>query len=101
MNNMNKCTTIKIDDDGNEVIKNKKQFFTLDSAIRHAKEMNIKSDHTEKLVAYKCTTCFRYHVGRNGNTIKDKERDKFKKDLDKPMRFKVLGKIDLSTISKK
>lgn len=98
---MNKCTTTKIDKEGNEVVKNKKQFVTLDSAIKHAKEMNIISTHTEKLVAYKCATCFRYHVGRNGNKIKDKERDKFKKDLEKPMRFKVLGKIDLSTIPKK
>lgn len=98
---MNKCTTTKIDKEGNEVVKNKLAFVTLDSAIKHAKEMNIKSTQIEKLVAYKCVTCFRYHVGRNGNIIKDKERDQFKKDLEKPMRFKVLGKIDLSMIPKK
>ena len=92
MNNMNKCTTIKIDDDGNEVIKNKKQFFTLDSAIRHAKEINIKRDHTEKLVAYKCSYCHEYHIGRNGKRITPKEKEKYRKELG--IELKIFGKID-------
>lgn len=98
---MYKCTTTKIDKEGNEVVKNKRQFVTLTSAIMHAKEMNCKKEHKEKVVSYKCTTCHRYHVGRNGSLITDKEREKFKKELEKPIRLKVLGKIDLSTIPKK
>lgn len=98
---MNKCTTIKIGEDGIPFEKPKRAFFTLDSAIAHAKLMNTREDRIEKVVAYKCNTCFRYHVGRNGNTIKDKEKVKIQKSLEKPKTFKILGKIDLSTIPKK
>jgi len=98
---MNKCTTTSIDENGNIVEKKKKPFFTLDSAIVHAKLMNVRQDRVEKVVAYKCDTCFRYHVGRNGNIIKDKEKFKIQKSLEKPKMFKILGKIDLSTIPKK
>lgn len=98
---MFKCTTISttsVDENGNPKIKKKKAFFTLESAIQHAKQMNARDDRNEKVVAYKCKECHRYHVGRNGNKIKDKEKDKFKKSLEKPLRFKVLGYVDLSKI---
>ena len=98
---MYKCTTTKIDKDGNEVIKNKIAFDTLTGAILFAKKMNTKKENKEKVVSYKCTTCHKYHVGRNGSIITDKERDKLKKDLERPVRFKVLGKIDLSKVPKK
>jgi hypothetical protein len=101
---MNKCTTkttVAVDENGNPKEKRKKAFFTLESAIVHAKEMNAREDRTEKVVAYKCSTCHRYHVGRNGNTIKDKEKDKIRKSLDKPKQFKVLGFIDLNNVRKK
>lgn len=101
---MFKCTTktkVAVDEHGNPKEKPKKAFFTLESAIIHAKEMNAREDRTEKVVAYKCNTCHRYHVGRNGNTIKDKEKEKIRKSLDKPKTFKVLGFIDLNNVRKK
>lgn len=101
---MNKCTTLSttsVDEFGNPKEKQKKTFFTLDSAIIHAKQMNARQDRTQKVVAYKCDTCFRYHVGRNGNIIKDKEKVKIQKSLQIPKVFKILGKIDLSLIPKK
>ena len=98
---MFKCTTlttIALDENGNPKVKKKKTFFTLESAIQHAKLMNVREDRVKKVVAYKCKECHRYHVGRNGSTIKDKEKEKIKKSLEKPLRLKVLGYLDLSNI---
>jgi len=98
---MFKCTTLTttvLDENGNPKVKKKKAFFTLESAIQHAKLMNAREDRIEKVVAYKCKECHRYHVGRNGSTIKDKEKEKIKKSLEKPLRLKVLGYIDLNKI---
>jgi len=98
---MYKCKTNSVDDLGNHTEKQKKPFRTLDGAIAHAKIMNSLEERTEKVVAYKCKTCHKYHVGRNGNTIKDKDRVKIQKSLERPKSFKIVGKIDLSTIPKK
>lgn len=57
------------------------KFDTLDDAISHAKYVNSKEHIIHKVVVYKCTICFKYHVGRNGNILKDKERNKFKKAI--------------------
>ncbi len=90
------CYTIeKYTELGEPVYKPKVRFNTLDQAIAIAKIENSKSQHTEKVVAYKCKSCFFYHIGRNGKPLKDKERDKYKKEMDKPVRFKVVGRIDL------
>jgi transposase-like protein len=47
-------------------------------------------DRKFKVVAYKCKSCHKFHVGRNGNTISDKEKEKWK-----PKGFTIIGKINL------
>ena len=59
-------------------IKDKLKFDTLDDAIEHAKWVNSKEDILQKVVAYKCNLCFKYHVGRNGRNISDKQKKKLK-----------------------
>lgn len=50
----------------------KVQHETLDDAIHAAKTMNgLIGPGGMKMVAYKCTTCHKYHIGANGNTIKE------------------------------
>lgn len=74
-----KCETIeKYDGKYKTVMKPKIQFNTLDSAIAHAKWINSKPETIHKLVAYKCNECHKYHVGRNGKELTDKEREKSK-----------------------
>lgn len=76
------CETIeRYDEKLNPIFKPKLKFDTLDDAISHAKYVNSKEYIIHKVVAYKCTICFKYHVGRNGNILKDKERNKFKKAI--------------------
>jgi len=88
-----KCETLShIDTDGKKVMKPKRQFNTLDEAIKEAKKRNAEFNTITKLVAYKCDKCFKYHIGRNGKTITDKEKIKFQKST---FNFKVLGKITI------
>jgi hypothetical protein len=93
------CSTKRIDKDGNLIEKPKKQFNTLDAAIKHCKEENVRDDRTEKVAPYKCTVCCKYHVGRNGSIIKEKEKIKLRKELEP--RLKIVGKIDSDAIWKR
>jgi hypothetical protein len=53
----------------------------LDDTIIHAKKINSRKEITYKVVAYKCSICFKYHVGRNGNVVTKRERIKWNKDI--------------------
>ena len=94
------CTTTRIDEfSGESVQKEKRKFDTLELAISHCKKMNILPDRIAKIVSYKCNTCHKFHVGRNGNEIKDKERAKNTQKKNDFRGFKFLGSIDLSKVS--
>ena len=78
--NKNECQTLeRYDEDLKPVLKPKLKFETLDLAITHAKKVNSLDHIIHKVVAYKCKICHKYHVGRNGKVLTDKERIKFKK----------------------
>lgn len=97
----------KVDENGNRLMKPKITYLTLDEAIIAARRKNLMkvTKSTEKVVAYKCDKCFKYHIGRNGKTIdpteKTKIKDKVFKDKFKNARFKVVGWVDLSKLAKK
>ena len=93
------CNTKSKSEDGTQEWKYKKAFKTLDEAIIAAKKQNAKETTIEKLVAYKCTYCYEYHIGRNGKRLTDKEKDKYRKDLG--IGIKVLGKINLDLLQPK
>jgi hypothetical protein len=42
--------------------------------------MNSYNNIIHKVVAYKCTICCQYHVGRNGKELKEKDRLKYKEE---------------------
>lgn len=74
------CETIyRYDDKFNPITKSKKKFDTLDEAIDEAKRINSKDKTIHKVVAYKCSKCCKYHIGRNGKELKEKDKIKFKK----------------------
>lgn len=64
--------------DGTSIMKSKVKFDTLDEAIAHAKWVNSQDHVIHKVVAYKCSKCHKYHVGRNGKELTVKQRNKFK-----------------------
>jgi uncharacterized membrane protein len=49
----------------------KKKFTTLDGAIAEAKRINQKENQIHKVIAYKCSVCHKYHVGK-GKKILEK-----------------------------
>ncbi len=76
------CHTIShIDEIGNSIFKEKQKFITLDDAISRAKLMNSKIDREFKVVAYKCKYCYHYHIGKNGNVVTDRDKEKIRKQL--------------------
>ncbi len=74
------CNTIESYVNGTKIYKPKKKFNTLDEAIATAKIVNSKDHVIHKVVAYKCISCHKYHIGRNGNELKEKDRTKYKKE---------------------
>lgn len=76
------CETFdRYDENLKIIMKPKLKFDTLDDAIKHAKQVNSNDHVIHKVVAYKCRKCFKYHVGRNGKELTDKERIKFKNNF--------------------
>lgn len=45
--------------------KDKIKFNTLDEAIEEAKRINSLGKNIHKVVAYKCSVCHKYHIGKN------------------------------------
>lgn len=66
----NVCTKlIRKEPDGTEVREPKVAFDNLDKAIEAAKNLNARGNADHKVVAYKCNTCHKYHVGRNKSPL--------------------------------
>jgi len=50
--------------------KPKVKFNTMDEAIEACKRLNKEPKRIHKLVSYKCSKCFKYHIGSNGKLLK-------------------------------
>jgi hypothetical protein len=59
-----------MDANNQPVYKPKKKFETDKEAIIEAKRRNLLPDTIHKYVAYKCMTCFKWHVGKTNKEIK-------------------------------
>lgn len=113
-------TLVRIELTGGRIYKDKKKFDTLDDAIYSCKVLNSKDERISKVVPYKCKWCCKYHIGRNGKQVKEKDKLKYQKELHvlnkeetqkikknifksdvEHANFKIIGKIDLSKIPKK
>ena len=123
------CRTFShISEIGRKTYKDKKSFETLKEAILECKVFNAKPKQISKVVSYKCKSCHKYHIGRNGTTLTEKYKAKLNAELDKIFgsrrkrnqeterkkiannsddmftltpNFKVVGKIDLDKVPKK
>jgi hypothetical protein len=71
-------TLERYDEQHNPVYKPKRVFDTQDEAIEVAKFVNSQDRVIHKVVPYRCKICNKYHLGRNGKELKDKERQKHK-----------------------
>lgn len=59
--------------------KDKIAYPSLDIAIEYARKINMRKDTIRKVVAYKCSVCGQYHIGRSYKSLTEKEREKYKK----------------------
>jgi hypothetical protein len=71
----------RYDENRNPVYVQKKAYNTQDEAIDVAKIINSQDHVIHKVVPYKCSVCHKYHLGRNGKELKDKERTKHKNQI--------------------
>jgi len=71
----------RYDEKHNSIYVSKKAYDTQDEAIDFAKIINSEDHVIHKVVPYKCSVCHKYHLGRNGKELKDKERIKHKNQL--------------------
>ena len=71
----------RYDENLQPVYKSKKAFDTQDEAIEVAKLINARDHVIHKVVPYRCGVCKKYHLGRNGKELKDKERQKHKNQI--------------------
>lgn len=69
--NDTKCETlVYIDKEGKRITRPKRKFNTMEEAIQECFRVNAKPQAIHKVVPYKCRTCGKYHIGRNGKLIK-------------------------------
>jgi hypothetical protein len=71
----------RYDENRNPVYVQKKVYNTQDEAIDVAKIINSQDHVIHKVVPYRCNVCHKYHLGRNGKELKEKERTKHKNQL--------------------
>lgn len=68
----------------------KKTFDTENEAIETARFLNTKQNTTHKIVAYKCDTCGKWHVGNNGKRLFNDVRKKYQEKI---KNMKLFNKI--------
>lgn len=68
------CETFShIDINGEKVMKNKQKYDTDKEAIEEARKLNCLPETIHKVVAYKCITCGKWHIGRTSKVLTEKE----------------------------
>lgn len=72
--------TTKVIDNGVLIEIPKKAYNSDKEAITAARKMNLKGKQIHKAVAYKCSVCNKWHIGRNSKILTEKEKDRYKKN---------------------
>lgn len=70
-----------IDLNGEKVFKAKKAYDTQEEAITDAKVLNLRPNQITKLVPYRCKDCHKFHLGRNGKPITEKDKKRLLRQL--------------------
>ena len=59
----------------------KQAFKTEEEALRMARFLNTKDNVIHKMCAYKCLVCGKWHIGKTGKELTEKDREHAKKML--------------------
>lgn len=76
---MSNAHTTKVMVNGLFIEKEKIGYETDKEAIEKARQMNLRPDTIRKVVAYKCSVCQKWHVGRTNKTLTEKDREHYRK----------------------
>lgn len=91
------CQTLdRYNEQGEPIYNPKQRFNTQDEAIEYAKYVNSLDHIIRKVVPYKCKFCGKYHLGRNGKILKEKERNEHKNQI----RYEKISKYSKNIINK-
>ena len=69
------------------VLKPKKSYETEKEALRIARFLNTKENIIHKMIAYKCSTCGKWHIGNNGSELTEEDRIHYRKLLQREQKW--------------
>ena len=69
------------------VLKPKKSYETEKEALNIARFLNTKENIIHKMIAYKCSTCGIWHVGRNDKELTEEDRIHYRKLLQREQKW--------------
>ena len=71
------------------VLKPKKSYETEKEAVNIARFLNTKENIIHKMIAYKCSTCGKWHIGNNGSELTEEDRIHYKNLLQRERKWGI------------
>ena len=57
--------------------------------MRIARFLNTKENIIHKMIAYKCSTCGKWHIGNNGSELTEEDRIHYRKLLQREQKWGI------------
>lgn len=71
------------------VLKPKKSYETEKDALKIARFLNTQENIIHKMIAYKCSTCGKWHIGNNGSELTEEDRIHYKNLLQRERKWGI------------
>lgn len=71
------------------VLKPKKSYETEKEALKIARFLNTQENIIHKMIAYKCSTCGKWHIGNNGSELSEEDRILYRKLLQREQKWGI------------
>lgn len=71
------------------VLKPKKSYETEKEALKIARFLNTQENIIHKMIAYKCSTCGKWHIGNNGSELTEEDRIHYRKLLQREKKWGI------------
>ena len=71
------------------VLKPKKSYETEKEALKIARFLNTQENIIHKMIAYKCSTCGKWHIGNNGSELTEEDRLHYRKLLQRERKWGI------------
>ena len=71
------------------VLKPKKSYETEKEALKIARFLNTQENIIHKMIAYKCSTCGKWHIGNNGSELTEEDRIHYRKLLQREQKWGI------------